>query len=96
MTDKVAKEALRLVEVIWDDAASKADLSWEDRDEREPIGRCVVRSAGYLLNETEYGIELCMSYHDEQIAGRWMIPHGCIVSMHDLTTAAQCAGKPKR
>lgn len=89
MTDKAAtseKNPLRRVEVIWDDAASKADLSWESTDDQEPIGRCLVRSVGYLLHETEYGVELCMSYHTEQNAGRWMIPHGCVVSMHDLSS----------
>lgn len=84
---------LRLVIIEWDDAASQPSLTWEARDE-ERIGRCLVRTAGFVLFDDARGIEVCMSYHDEQLAGRWMVPRGCIVSVTELSAPSLPEIKP--
>jgi hypothetical protein len=86
---------MRLVLVEWEDAASGVDLSWEDPS-APLIERCLVRTVGFVRREDAQAVELCMSYHDEQIAGRWMIPRGCIVRIIDLPTDNQSSTPPAR
>lgn len=74
---------MRPVLVYWQDAATESHMNWEPRTV-DPMSPAIVQTVGFLLHETPQAIELCMSFHDDELAGRWMIPRCCIVSIHDL------------
>lgn len=73
----------QMVNVLWRDAATRPDMEWEDVDS-SPIDDTIVQTVGFLLVEHESYVELAMSVSDTEIAGRWQIPRGCIISIRTL------------
>lgn len=71
--------------VTWRDASTESHMNWEDRNVK-PIADTLVYTVGFERPESEgtANLELCMSYHEDQLAGRWTIPRVCIISVQTL------------
>ena len=78
--------------VTWWDALSGTHMEWEAED-CDPLETEQVRTIGFIRRETPQEIELVMSYGGQELAGRWVIPRSCIVSIRYLQTDDQSAGQ---
>jgi hypothetical protein len=75
---------MRPVLIIWEDAASQPTLAWEDR-ECQAMTKTIAQTIGFVVHEGPERIEVAMAYTDHQIAGRWVIPKTCIISIQELS-----------
>lgn len=69
--------------IRWRDSATESHMNWESRDV-EPMTETIISTIGFLLHDELDRVELAMSYHEDEVAGRWQIPRCCIVSITEI------------
>lgn len=77
---------MKPVLVTWRDASTESHMNWEPRDAK-PIEDTLVLTVGFIRPESDSSpnLELVMSYHEYEFAGRWSIPRCCILEIKELT-----------
>jgi hypothetical protein len=81
--------ALKVVEVIWEDACSSDPWS-RSKDQLEP---CICITVGIQLSRDKKGIFLCAAMNDGgQRSSRWRIPAGMIRKVRTLGTITKLTG----
>lgn len=74
---------MKPVLIIWRDASTEAHMNWEPRDVA-PLEDTLVYTVGFVKYEDDLNIELVMSYHKDEVAGRWTIPKVCITEIKEI------------
>lgn len=75
-----------LVEIIWDDAAN-LPADWSPADEK-PVAQ-LVKTVGFLVNQTEQHIVIASTTDGAWVNGRFQIPRGMVKSMKPLRRKRQ-------
>lgn len=81
---------MRLVLVEWVDSRGVSQ-GWEELDDMKKREFCVVRSAGWLFQNTDEFIQIVphMGTNPDQGCGDMVIPRSAVLSVTDLVPAAK-------
>ena len=69
---------MKLVIIEWLDAQSMADGGWQRRKDVEKLTPAVVKSVGWILEETKDHVTLIAHDGDTEVGGDFSIPKACI------------------
>lgn len=58
--------------------------SWEDRDDLEPMGVCLCKTIGFIIESTDEYVTVAQSVTDDQVLGRMSIPTVSIKSKMEI------------
>ena len=69
---------MKLVLIEWLDAQSMADGGWQRRKDVEKLTPALVRSVGWIFDETKDYVTLIAHDGDGEVSGDFSIPKACI------------------